>query len=272
MYDFHFGSKDEIVKRPVDFLIFCKRLLPRWANGIPDSECVSIFELAMAAADDSRVLIETGSGASTLALFLATCLKGGKVYSWDTSGGKGSFLRQVISESIGRSLTVDPYKKWTFIPFDSTDRHVGIPVLRELGESVGFAFFDSLHTLDHLTQEVELTLSVASGEMTIAIDDGYYRSRHYNYAFSNMIRTKLGLGPVDDTLDDNTCSPFYIEIEEHLRKRCRHVEAIECSYKRKFRNDLFFSYYAADRESMNRLGMEDESELEHRFDAWFVRM
>ena len=30
---------------PEKFLIFVKRLLPRWANGIPDSECIAIFKL-----------------------------------------------------------------------------------------------------------------------------------------------------------------------------------------------------------------------------------
>ena len=37
MYDFSFGDKDYILENQEDFLIFCKRLLPRWINGIPDS-------------------------------------------------------------------------------------------------------------------------------------------------------------------------------------------------------------------------------------------
>ena len=45
MYDFHFGSKEEIRDRDEDFLIFIKRLLPRWVNGIPDSECLAIYRI-----------------------------------------------------------------------------------------------------------------------------------------------------------------------------------------------------------------------------------
>ena len=32
-------------KNPNDFLIFIKRLMPRWVNCIPDSECIAIFEI-----------------------------------------------------------------------------------------------------------------------------------------------------------------------------------------------------------------------------------
>ena len=35
----------EIKKNPEDYLIFVKRLLPRWVNGIPDSECIAIFNV-----------------------------------------------------------------------------------------------------------------------------------------------------------------------------------------------------------------------------------
>ena len=45
MYDFYFTDKKNIQKDPEKFLIFVKRLLPRWANGIPDSECIAIFRL-----------------------------------------------------------------------------------------------------------------------------------------------------------------------------------------------------------------------------------
>ena len=73
MYDFYFTDIKNIKKNPEKFLIFVKRLLPRWANGIPDSECIAIFKLL----EDLRkkkkkklVLIETGSGASSIAMFL----------------------------------------------------------------------------------------------------------------------------------------------------------------------------------------------------------
>ena len=45
MYDFNFTDKKNIQKNPEKFLIFVKRLLPRWANGIPDTECIAILKL-----------------------------------------------------------------------------------------------------------------------------------------------------------------------------------------------------------------------------------
>ena len=70
MYDFSFGDKDYVLKNQEDFLIFCKRLLPRWINGIPDSECLAIYRILQNHKKEQSVLIETGCGASSLALFL----------------------------------------------------------------------------------------------------------------------------------------------------------------------------------------------------------
>jgi len=44
MYDFTYKNIKDIRKNPNEYLIFVKRLLPRWINGIPDSECIAIFE------------------------------------------------------------------------------------------------------------------------------------------------------------------------------------------------------------------------------------
>ena len=44
MYDFSYKNINKVKKDPKDYLVFVKRLLPRWINGIPDSECIAIFE------------------------------------------------------------------------------------------------------------------------------------------------------------------------------------------------------------------------------------
>ena len=121
------------MKKPEDFLIFVKRLLPRWANGIPDSECIAIFKVLKLMTKKKLTLLETGSGASTLAMFLYCALNNGKMYSWDTNGTKGSFLRSVILESICKPLNINLYDIWSFIAFDSTSEQVGIPILNEFG-------------------------------------------------------------------------------------------------------------------------------------------
>ena len=144
MYDFYFTDMKNIKKNPEKFLIFVKRLLPRWANGIPDSECIAIFKLL----EDLRkkkknklVLIETGSGASSIAMFLHCALRGGECFL-DTNASKGSFLKSVINESICKVLKCDLNKIWTFISYDSTDKNAGLEILKELKVKADFGFFD----------------------------------------------------------------------------------------------------------------------------------
>ena len=270
MYDFSFGDKDYILENQEDFLIFCKRLLPRWINGIPDSECLAIYRTLKNNNKESQILIETGCGASSLALFLHASLTRGKVYSWDTNGSKGAFLRSVISDSICKVLEVDLHKIWQFIPFDSTNPHIGINVLLELGLKADFGFFDSWHTLDHLMSEIRLFEEVASDNFIIALDDAYYRKKYENYSYINMLRKKIGLGVVDEP-SDNICKPFYIEVEDYLKKKYSTSVKIDDTYKKDYEGDIFFQYYEGDRNFINILGMEEKEKLAHRFDAWRVK-
>ena len=273
MYDFRFGEKKEILRRPEDFLIFVKRLLPRWVNGIPDSECIAIFKALSLIEEDrknkSKIYIETGCGASTLALFLGAVINNGHVYSWDTNGMKGSFLRKVILESMCYPLGINLFDYWTFVGFDSTNRLIGIPVLSELNKKACFGYFDSWHTLVHLQNELRCFESVAEDKFIIALDDAYYRKREENYSYINMIRKKMSLKAVEES-EENKCEPFYLEIENYLKKNYRTVNKIDDYYKTHYENDIFFEYYSSDRKAMNEVGMEERESLAHRFDAWRV--
>ena len=88
MYDFYFTDRKNIKNDPEKFLIFVKRLMPRWVNGIPDSECIAIYKLLDKLRKKSKKklnLLETGCGASTIAMYLHCSLYGGQVFSWDTN-------------------------------------------------------------------------------------------------------------------------------------------------------------------------------------------
>jgi len=270
MYDFHFGSKEEIQKNQEDFLIFVKRLLPRWINGIPDSECIAIYKVLKQIESKSPILVETGCGASTIAMFLFCALNKGKMFSWDTNGSKGFFLKSVISEAICRPLKINIYDHWDFIGFDSTSPHVGIQVLSELGDKADFGFFDSWHTLNHLMNEIQCFETVANSNFFIALDDAYYTKKTENYSYLNMIRNKLGLAAVLEP-KNNKCDPFYIEIEKYLTKKYNFVDKIDDDYKYNYSNDLFFDYYEIDRKAMGKVGMEEKDDLEHRFDVWRIK-
>tara|TARA_B100001123_G_scaffold101813_1_gene117670 strand:+ start:30987 stop:32780 length:1794 start_codon:yes stop_codon:yes gene_type:complete len=269
MYDFYFGNKEQIKKNPKEFLIFCKRMLPRWINGIPDSECIAIFRTLNLVKSSKPILLETGCGASTLALFLYAVLNKGKVFSWDTNGSKGSFLRSVISEAICRPLEINLYEYWNFIGFDSTSEHAGIPLIKELNYKADFCFFDSWHTLEHLMKELKCFENVANEEFIVALDDAYYTKRSNNYAYLNMIRKKLDLRPVKEP-KSNFCDPFYSVVQKYLNKKYQRVEKIDDSYKKEYGDDLFFRYFEADKLAMESLGMEKKRSLEHRYDCWKV--
>jgi len=271
MYDFYFGDRSKIDENPEEFLIFVKRLLPRWINGIPDSECLAIYKITLEISREVNepVFIETGCGASTIAMVLNAALNGGQVFSWDINGSKGSFLRSVLTEAIGNSLGINVRDFWKFIGFDSTNKYAGIRVLGELGLQADFGFFDSWHTLVHLMAEVQALEGVAKPEFVIALDDAYYKARYENYAYLNMVRTKLGLQPVSEPID-NICDSFYVEIERYIGGRYRNVEKIQDIYKSTFEGDVFFDYYLEDRRAMQAVGMEKQENLVHRFDAWRV--
>ena len=203
MYDLYFENKQNIKKNPEEFLIFVKRLLPRWTNGIPDSECIAIFKVLKLLKQKKKkklTLLETGTGASTIAMFLHCALFGGKMYSWDANLSKGSFIRSVMSESMGKVLGVDVNKIFTFIPYNSVDKHVGIRVLKELNQKADFCFFDSLHTLNHVMLELKEFEIVTSSKFIAAFDDAYYTKKHSNDSYINMLRTKLGLKKIGDDL------------------------------------------------------------------------
>lgn len=274
MYDFSYSNLKEIKKNPEDYLIFVKRLLPRWVNGIPDSECIAIFNVLKSLKKRSKnkklVLVETGSGASTLALFLFCSIYGGKFYTWDTNPNKGSFLRSVLNESMGKTLKVDVNLIWEFIAFDSVDQHIGISILKEKKTKVDFCFFDSWHTLDHLMKEINEVEKCLSNKFVLAFDDAYYQKRKYNFSYINMLRTKFNLKKIPEP-KNNKCLPFYLEIQKYLKKKYKSVSLIKDSYKKNFKNDIFFKYYEADRIFMNKMGMEERKKLAHRFDAFFVK-
>jgi hypothetical protein len=280
MYDFHFDTKKKILNDQENFLIFVKKLLPRWLNGIPDSECLAIFKiLQKRKIKKNTVAIETGCGASTLALFLHCCLNKTFFFSWDTNGSKGSYLRTVINESICQPLGVNVNDVWKFIPYYSTDKNVGIQVLNELNLKTDFGFFDSSHTLQQISSEIKEFEKVSSSEFFVALDDAYYTKKNINFTFLNIIRTKLKLKKVAEP-KNNICLPFYIEVQNYLSNKYKKVLEVNDYYKKNFKNDDWFSYYKEVKDfgisSYNKkFSLKDfknkKNQIYHRFDAFWVK-
>lgn len=271
MYDFYFGTKEEIEANEAKYLLFIKRMLPRWCNSIPDTEYIAIHNtLGLLAPHNKRpILVETGAGASTIVLLNYAMKHDGILYSWDFNGPKGAFLRSVCTDTLVLHYGKNLFDHWKFIAYNSLSEHLGVKILGELNVRVDFCFFDSEHTRDVLLGELRVVNQFFNETAIVAIDDANYNYIHTNVSYINMLRKKLDLPPVKNPAD-NLCDPFFMEIEKFLRTRWADVKYLEDTYKKEYRTDIFWSYYSSDREAMGKEGMEKMDALEHRYDSWRV--
>lgn len=271
MFDFYFGTKEEIAANEADYLLFIKRMLPRWCNSIPDSEFLAIHNsLALLESAGRRpVLVETGCGASTIVLLNYAMKHQGILYSWDLNGLKGAFLRSVFTDTLVAHYARNVFEHWKFVSYNSLSPHLGVEILGELGLEVDFCFFDSEHTRDVLLGEVGRASDFLRERAIVAIDDANYNYVHTNISYINMLRKKLGLGPVQNRAD-NVCEPFFVEVEKFLKSKWTTVEYLEDTYKKDYKSDVFWSYFRSDRQALGKEGMEKMDSLEHRYDSWRV--
>lgn len=271
MYDFYFGTQSDIAKDEKKFLLTVKRMMPRWVNSIPDSEYLAIYDDLMSLGTKSKkpVLVETGVGASSIVMLYYAMKNNGTLFSWDFQAEKGAYIRAIATDTLSAALGKSVFESWKFIAYDSKSPYLGVPVLKELVESVDFCFLDSEHTLDNLMGEVKAVSTLLKDGAIVAIDDANYDYRHTNTAYINMLRKKLNLKAIAE-LPDNKCRPFFEEVEAFLKANWQSVEHIKDSYKKNYASDLFWSYYQSDREVMAKENMEKMGHLEHRYDSWRV--
>ena len=270
MYNYIFQG--DAKKNPNDFLIFVKRLMPRWVNCIPDSECIAIFEILKKLREKKRknlVMVETGCGASTIAMLGHSCIYGGKVFSWDINQSRGSFLKGLFSESIGNHFEKDINKYWTFVGFDSVDLNIGIPVLKEMKLRADFGFFDSLHTTDHVKKELKAFLKISSNNFVVAFDDAYFNKKHTNEGYINMMRLKLKLKNMIK-VKNNISKEIWEEAYIVLKKNFKKVKKIKSSFEKNVKKDTYFDYFATDRKLTLKIDMEEEKRKSETFIAFEV--
>jgi len=274
MYDFYFGSPDEIARNEIKFLISIKRMMPRWINSIPDSEFIALARLfdeqgASLPAGKKLVMVETGAGASSLASAFYALKYDGLALSWDYNGEKGSQIRTVCNETMGNYFHKHIDEHWKLVAHDSLSPYLGLPILKDLVDHVDVFFHDSEHVWDTVRAELDAIMPLLGDGAVVALDDANQDYLHTNIAYINTFRKKLGLGPVARP-DGNVSEPFYVETERFLQERWADVQHLDDEYKQKFRNDPYFAYYDSEFEIKANLGTERMERLEHRFDSWRV--
>ncbi len=267
MYDFYFGDKEDISSDEEKYLISIKRMLPKWMNSIPDSEYLALHRVAGEIKQDKSVFVETGLGASTLVLLFNAIKNNGILYSWDTNGEKASQIRTVCTETICQYFDCNIGKHWKVVNYFSTSPYAGLPILSELDEKVNLFFHDSEHVLSVILDELKAITPLLSKDAIVCLDDANYNFKHTNTAFINIVRKKMSLAPIED-LEGNISKEFYIEVESYLKNNFDRVTKIKDTYKKEYKDDLFFTYFNNELQIKSSLKMEKLDSIEHRFDAW----
>ena len=275
MYDFFLGSSEEIERDELRYLISVKRMTPRWINSMPDSEftalCMLLDEQGSLCRSDGVpfVCIETGVGASSLALAYFAAKYEGVALSWDMNSAKGSAVRQVLSETVSAHFGIDSSRYWKLIAADSTSPFLGLGILGELCEPPTLSFHDSEHTWTTLGKELELVGPHLRDGAVVALDDANLQWNQFNMGYVNTFRRKLGL--VDAVAPaGNVGDAFHLRCDTFLRKTFEECMVIDDFYKHHYLDDAYFAYFAAEFDIKASLGTERSDTLDHRFDAWRV--
>ena len=139
MFDYIYSEKKNILRNPEKFILFVKKLLPKYANSLPDSAAITLFrEIKKLKKSNNNIIIETGVGASTIAMFVAAYIFKKKIYTFDINPDKIALIRQVINDAICRPLKIKIFDYWTYVPTNRLDKYTGIPSLGELKNKTQF--------------------------------------------------------------------------------------------------------------------------------------
>jgi Methyltransferase domain len=275
VYDFYLGSREEIARDEMRFLIAIKRMMPRWINSLPDSEFTALAQLmdeqgARASKEGRKlVIVETGVGASSLACVFYALKYAGLALSWDYNGEKGSLVRTVCTETMGKYFHTLIDDHWKLVAHGSVSPYLGLPILSEFVDHVDLFFHDSEHVWQTVKTEIEAVMPLLRDQSVVALDDANQGFLHTNIAYINTFRKKLGLAAVAQPAD-NIGDAFYVAVERLLRERWEEVEYLPDSYKENFRKDPYFNYYDAETEINADIGTVRMQQLEHRFASWRV--
>jgi hypothetical protein len=272
MFNYHYGSRQEVEEKEVQILLSMKRMLPRWLNGLPDSVFIAIYELlnelGTSALSEKKkiVLVETGVGVSTLAAVYCALKYDGIVYSWDPNGEKGSQIGSFLNETVCPVFSRFLGDHWKHIAWESTSPDIGLAVLSELTDHVDYFLHDSDHVWQTIEQELDMISPLLTDGSIVAVDDAQYNYKYKNEFTINILRKKLGLNKL--TFNGNNCQPIYKLVESHLFEQWSTVQNVAENYRKNYRNDPTINYYYPTEGPKLTLPLHDDQK--HRFEAWKV--
>ena len=223
-----------------DLLLNIKKILPKYLNGIPDRVALSILK-TIEKTNSKHNILETGTGASTIAMFLGVILKKKKLFTFDTNQAKLDTIKQIMNSIICEPLNIDINDYWVPILSNSTNPYIGIKSLKSIKKKFDFCFLDSEHTLINLNDELDLFFDLTPDKFYIGIDDGHMRYKWVNIDYVNLIRSRAKLKKI--SISDNICQKFSTEVFKKLKKKFKKVKIVETVKKYHSKKDLYYEYY-----------------------------
>jgi cephalosporin hydroxylase len=275
MYNFSLGSKEQVLSNELDFLIAVKRMLPRYLNSIPDNEFIAICKLAdqqgSLAQGKKAIFIETGVGASTVALYWYACKYDLEFYTWDISAAKAAMIRQVLSEALGDFCGL-PQDHWKFISWDSTSPYLGIQALSDSELKCYFSFHDSDHTWINVENELKALVPLLTENSVVALDDANLQWTNVNMGLINTFRKKLGWSPIstNDGYQEFKGEIHGKLVEQFLSSKFKKIEVINDYFKDTFSHDFYFEYFNMEFNENISLGTTQSDQPHRRFDAFKI--
>ena len=240
MFDFKF-EKPKTKNEHINLILNFKKILPKKINSITDGVAIDIFENIINFTNSKKLMIETGVGSSTIAMFLACAYKNKKFYTFDPSDTKLSLIKNVINEAICENLNIKISDYWSPINSNSENIYTGMNMLKDLRGKFDFVFLDSIHSYEHITSEIDNFINISSKNFVIGIDDTHLNYRKYNEAFINLIRVKNNFKTVN--IKNNSMSlKLEHSIYNYLKKKLNKVGKIK-SKNQLLKKDNYIKYY-----------------------------
>ena len=243
MYDYIFGPKKYIKKYPEEFLIFTKRLLPRYCNSIPDSMAITIFREVRKIKNKKGIILETGIGASTMSLFLACYLNKTSFISYEISKSKVSLFKKILKQSICKYLKINLNEIWKPITINSLNKKKGIPALKK---NVIFSYIDSDHNIKHIEKEILAIKKKIDNNSVFLFDDMNLQIQKKNYNLLDTIKYKKTLKNFKIQKYQFNKKIFRSYFIQFLKTNFSRMYEINSYYKKNYKKDMYFKNYGID--------------------------
>ncbi len=185
MESYIFGNKKDIYKNKIEYLIFLKNLLARYYNSIPDSLAVTLFKESK---KSKKIIVETGVGASTVALFLSAVFHKKRIISFDKDKKKTRFIKKFIMSNICSYLDIDINK---YLQIKNVNTRYLKNWKNNFNMKSNFFFLDSCHDLSHIYKEIDNLQYISDKKLFIIFDDMNFDLEEKNLKYLEMRNFKL---------------------------------------------------------------------------------